>query len=781
MKVDKKAKRKARVKELAKARTQQKLDAARDVKSDFLFEEAKWCAQDAQFDKAIPLLEKALRLAPDNVEMLRFLGHLGHATGRTALELKALGRLWRLGAMPEEFYPAYVHLLMEAKRYDDALAVCQKGLAHLAGKRFRGVATQRRFFQDISTICGRFAGTATPPPAQSMRPAQQAKSVTSAPPAPRPPSPVPPAAPAPAAPQPTALPAIPVTISVDRQAFLAAMTAGRFADPAVYDLCLQGHRLRFRESFESLICLAGLKNVRSLWYQEETARKVMRRFHGRALLADEVGLGKTIEAGIVLKEYILRGMVKAALILVPAPLVSQWQEELRSKFDLAVPSTDDANFRAQGEAFWDARVVVASINIAKSRKHAETVCRREYDLVIVDEAHHLKNRSTQNWKLVNALKKRFLLLLTATPVENNLMELYNLVTLLKPGQLSTPSEFKAEFMTRGDPTAPQNRVRLRQLLDQVMIRNTRALAKVNLPPRYAHTVRIDPAAHERELYQRVTDLVRRINTDDGSRRRVLLKTLLAEAGSSPPAVAKTVGAMLADPQLSADQYDAARAIVNLTRTMADTRKNAVLLDLLRAMPGKTIIFVKYTATLEHISDFLTGRRIAHALFHGGLNNAEKDRQIEAFRQAQDLLVTTEVGGEGRNLQFCHQMINYDLPWNPMRIEQRIGRIHRIGQESEVLIQNLCAAESAEDYILEILDRKINMFEMVIGEIDMILGRIRGEAEFSELVYDIWVKSASKADQDRGFSQLAAQLARSKNAYLQSRSLDTRLFGENYEL
>ncbi len=317
--------------------------------------------------------------------------------------------------------------------------------------------------------------------------------------------------------------------------------------------------------------------------------------------------------------------------------------------------------------------MVASINIAKSRRHADIVCRREYDLVIVDEAHHLKNRSTQNWKLVNALKKRFLLLLTATPVENNLTELYNLITLLKPGQLSTPSEFKAEFMTRGDPTAPQNRARLRQLLDQVMIRNTRALAR---------------STCRRATPIRCGSIPRPTNAGSTSGSRI---------------------------------WCAASALT--------TARGAG-----RCLPPDP-------------------RRTGHHRSRRG----------------------------GGNLQFCHQMINYDLPWNPMRIEQRIGRIHHIGQESEVLIQNLCAAKSAEDYILEILDRKINMFEIVIGEIDMILGRIRSEAEFSELVYDIWVKSASKADQDRGFGQLAAQLDRSKNAYLRSRSLDTQIFGENYEL
>ena len=127
------------------------------------------------------------------------------------------------------------------------------------------------------------------------------------------------------------------------------------------------------------------------------------------------------------------------------------------------------------------------------------------------------------------------------------------------------------------------------------------------------------------------------------------------------------------------------------------------------------------------------------------------------------------------------MINYDLPWNPMKIEQRIGRIHRIGQTKEVMIHNLCAAESIEDYILDILDRKINMFEMVIGEIDMILGRIRDEKDFSDMVCDIWTNSLSKKEREHGFDQLAARLQRSKAQYKKTRELDEKLFGVNYEL
>ena len=120
----------------------------------------------------------------------------------------------------------------------------------------------------------------------------------------------------------------------------------------------------------------------------------------------------------------------------------------------------------------------------------DTVCARSYDMLIVDEAHHLKNQTTLNWKLVNAIQKTFLLLLTATPVQNNLEELYNLVTLLKPGHLKTRKAFKEQFVARGNPTDPQNRERLRDLLKEVMVRNTRSASQINLPPRFATTAKI---------------------------------------------------------------------------------------------------------------------------------------------------------------------------------------------------------------------------------------------------------------------------------------------------
>jgi superfamily II DNA or RNA helicase len=782
---DKQARRKARVKAKKKEREKASTAALRREKADFFLYEAMWFEECMEYEKALGKVEKALRSAPNDPDILLALGRIANKAGKSDLETHACRQLYRTGNLPQDFTANLCWGLVLQGRTQEALETAEETLRAIAGRRKKGIAALRKTLVAVRNHCVAVIENAATagevlrtiekskiPPSAKNRLAEPAASKAAA---------VPSVAGDNRSNKPAPIAAVPVSVSVDTEAFAAVLSGGHFKDPDAYALALEAQQIRFRESYDQLICLPFLKNVRSLPYQEETARKVLKDFRGRALLADEVGLGKTIEAGIIIKEYIQRGMIQSALILTPTPLVSQWKDELQSKFGLAFPSTDDPDFRTGKNGFWKSPFLLASINIAKSKKHFDTVTKREYDLVVVDEAHHLKNRSTLNWKLVNALKKRFLLLLSATPVENNLMELYNLITLLKPGQLKTATEFRSEFMTQGDPTDPRNRARLKDLLGQVMIRNTRAVARINLPPRFAYTVQVQPSPHEQELYDRVTQLVQQINADSGSRRKLVLKNLLATAGSSPPAVAKTVQRLLLSPDLSDSGHRQARAIVNLTRSMADTRKNDMLEKLIRSMPGKTIVFVKYVATLEHLSDFFTWRNIGHCLFHGAMDNAEKDRQILVFREEKDVLLTTEIGGEGRNLQFCHQMINYDLPWNPMKIEQRIGRIHRIGQEKEVVVHNLCAVGSAEEYILDILDKKINMFELVIGEIDMILGRIRGEREFSEMVYDIWVQSVSAEERRKGFGRLADQLVRSKNGYLKTRELDEKLFGETYEL
>jgi superfamily II DNA/RNA helicase len=144
-----------------------------------------------------------------------------------------------------------------------------------------------------------------------------------------------------------------------------------------------------------------------------------------------------------------------------------------------------------------------------------------------------------------------------------------------------------------------------------------------------------------------------------------------------------------------------------------------------------------------------------------------------------VLLGTGIGGEGHNLQFCHVMINFDLPWNPMEIEQRIGRIHRIGQEKEVQIYNFCQSGSIEDHILNVLDRKINMFELVVGEVDMILGRLQDEKDFAEMVFEIWTHNAGDRERQEAFDALGTRLKRARNAYEKSKELDEKLFQEDF--
>jgi superfamily II DNA or RNA helicase len=770
----KKAKRKAKLKQ---AKTRKNLSVQRSQRR-FLLDEAIWLRETGNYPDALIAIRQVLRQDPDNEVALHEMLIIGQTTHNPSVEFAALEGLERIGQMPVFVRPMYCRLLLLRKRNQDARRVAEEGLALLPHVRISGKRELRRVFNE-------FIEAEKPEPAPrsespSRRPPAPAASVLPAPAAGIAPRPVPPSAyPEPKAP--LALPPIPVVIEMDDAAFANAIQSRPLGLLEDYDLTLQAHQIRLRESFDRLLCLVTLKNVRSFPHQEETARKVLRRFRGRALLADEVGLGKTIEALMVLKEYIQRGMVKSALILTPASLTAQWAEELRDKFGLDFPSSDDTAFRAMGDAAWEQPFLVASINQAKSKKNYALVAGREYDMVIVDEAHHLKNRNTLNWKLINDLQKRFLLMLTATPVENNLMELFNLITLLKPGQLKTAGEFRREFMTRGDPTDPQNQSRLRELLGEVMIRNTRAVARIDIPPRFAQTLRVNPGPVEQEIYDRITAFVQSIHRQRDGGSRLLLKTLLEEAGSSPRAVAATLLRLTEKDELLPEQEDEVRAIHRLCGAAGGSRKNAVLLELVRSSVDKAIVFVKYQATLQYLSDFLEEERVPHAVFHGGLTGVQKEDQIRRFEGDTPVLIATEVGGEGRNLQFCHRLINYDLPWNPMKIEQRVGRLHRIGQQHEVSIYNLCAAGSAEDHILEILDKKINMFEMVIGEIDMILGRIQGDQEFSDLVLDIWAQTPDEVERRQAFTRLGSLLKRLKSGYEKTKTLDEKLFGENFEL
>jgi SNF2 family DNA or RNA helicase len=167
------------------------------------------------------------------------------------------------------------------------------------------------------------------------------------------------------------------------------------------------------------------------------------------------------------------------------------------------------------------------------------------------------------------------------------------------------------------------------------------------------------------------------------------------------------------------------------------------------------------------------------MYHGGMSSVEKNEAIRRFETSARVLLSTEAAGEGRNLQFCRTMVNFDLPWNPMRIEQRVGRIHRVGQTREVDIFNLSAEGTIEDHILDILDRKLNMFELVIGEMDMILGQLSDERDFEDLVMDVWARAQTPEQAATGFAKLGDALVEARESYRHMREYDEALFGQDF--
>ncbi|MGC8623890.1 MAG: DEAD/DEAH box helicase [Phycisphaerae bacterium] len=611
------------------------------------------------------------------------------------------------------------------------------------------------------------------------------------------------------------------------------------ADANILRLRLELEKLKLLRGFDELLCLDGLHAVDQLPHQIETVRKVLRYFHGRVLLADEVGLGKTIEAALLLREYLLRSMVQRVLILVPSPLTGQWRDELAGKFGL------EFNLAASGwdrEDWADRKRVVASISLAKSRRHFDLCAAAPWDLVIVDEAHHCKNRSTRNWQLVNALQRRHIFLLTATPVQNNLIELYNLLTLLEPGHLKTEADFKKNFVTRGNPRDPRNRRVLRDLLSQVMVRNTRGLVNINLPRRYAQTFALTPDENEAVLYRhldsylrwrcaplrtpRVADAEDNIGAADTGENqeeaavlasiaggvvqraigkdfntdaavagaaqwttleelwrhppddlpllnRLQINSILMAAGSHPRALRPALERL-------GLQDHRAGPLLEIARGLTQSAKENKLLELLSKNRGeKTLVFANFHATLDHLAGLMERHGIRFVLFTGGQSQLEKELAIDQFKHDVPVMLCSDSGGEGFNLQFCNTLINFDLPWNPMRIEQRIGRVHRIGQTRDVFVFNLCTRGSLEEKILAVLNDKLRMFELVVGEIGSILGNTEKGEDFESLVLDLWLKSRSAEDLDTAFADLGDTLIQAQGEYLKTKELDEALFGEDF--
>jgi len=522
---------------------------------------------------------------------------------------------------------------------------------------------------------------------------------------------------------------------------------------------------------DDLLCLPNC-TIDHLEYQVRTALRVTGALRGRALLSDEVGLGKTIEAGLVLKEYVTRGMVRRFLVLTVPSLVDQWAEELESKFSLSSATSNQPKFRGDPERFWtEENAIVASIHTFKQDSHLALAARRPWDMVIVDEAHYLRNRTSKAWQAVNALPRQFLLLLTATPVQNSLEDLYNLVTLLKPGHLPSPQQFRQRFINRDRPYEPREPEQLRQLLGQVMIRNTRANAGIQLPSRRAETVIYEPEPAERDFWEEWDrELREALSAVPVGKASLWGRLLLQAVGSSPSAWLGALG-KFPEPRL-AQQW---KTNAPLERSWERKTGN---LQPLTATEGGLVIFTQFLATQAALAQALEAKGVKTWILSGQTPAALRQDIVKSFREQGGALLLTRSGTEGRNLQFCHRLVNFDLPWNPMEIEQRIGRLHRIGQERVVEIYNFVQAGTLQAHLLEILQEKLNLFDLVVGETGLILGERFTSEDFEEEIFRRWQDSAG--DFAGALKTLGEQLSRGRSDLEEIKQLDETLFEHDYE-
>ncbi|MBW0259247.1 MULTISPECIES: DEAD/DEAH box helicase [Bacillus] len=530
---------------------------------------------------------------------------------------------------------------------------------------------------------------------------------------------------------------------------------GPWANWDMYRLATQVQKVTAIDSFEGLQAPAHLPAFTPLKHQLEVARRVVEEMNGKAILADEVGLGKTVEAGLIIKEYMIRGLAKKILILVPASLVSQWVQELRTKFYI------DAVEQKKSYVWEQCDVVVSSIDTAKRQPHRDTILSIAYDMVIIDEAHKLKNNKTKNYEFVRNLNKKFCLLLTATPIQNRIGEIFNLVSLLKPGHLGNEHQFKDIFAKKD--LQLEDHDRLKQLVNKVMIRNRRQDTGIEWTKRHVKTISIDFSPTEQALYDEICKLK---ENPSYTKHMFSIMTLERECCSSREAVYMTIKKM----QEEEKHILGSSAITQIMEKINQVEQNSKALEvvkLIQQLNEKVIIFTEYRATQIYLQWFLQQNGISSVPFRGGFKRGKKDWMKDLFRERAQVLIATEAGGEGINLQFCNQIINYDLPWNPMRLEQRIGRIHRLGQERDVHIYNMSTNGTVEEHILKLLYEKIQLFENVIGDLDDILTRIDIEDVETKL-HQILFQHEPDGDMKKKLTQFTSYLTEAQTPLLEKR-------------
>jgi len=575
------------------------------------------------------------------------------------------------------------------------------------------------------------------------------------------------------------------------------------------------------------------------------------------LLADEVGLGKTIEASLVLAQKWAEKRRKL-LLIVPATLRKQWNQELIDKFALPsvileaqrfkhVQKIGSANPFDSEAAFGQPAILICSYEFA-ARKQLE-LGRIPWDLVVFDEAHKLRNiyksEGAKTAKALDAaLQGRQKILLSATPMQNNLLELYGLVSIIDPHFFGDLESFKARYSRAKLP--PEELAHLRKRLERVCQRTLRRQVQeeggINFTRRYSLTEPYDPEPDELQLYRSVSNylqaddvlaikpvarhlvtlVIRKIlasssHAIQGTLQRMIdrleSKRSLADALSDYEELDDLADASdvededFIDPLALQGEIDTLKGFLQLASSIKRNAKGDALLRVLdksfamtERLGGqrKAVIFTESVRTQGWLFEVLNtaGYRDRVVLLNGSNTDADSQQTykdwiekhagssrisgsksadmkaalVERFRDQASIMICTEAGAEGINLQFCSLLINYDLPWNPQRVEQRIGRVHRYGQKHDVVVVNFINnANVADRRVFELLNRKFQLFEGVFGASDEILGAIESGVDIERRIHDIFQKCRSDVEIEQEFDQLQAQL----QVQIESRNQDAR--------
>ncbi|HVP59602.1 MAG TPA: SNF2-related protein [Myxococcaceae bacterium] len=565
---------------------------------------------------------------------------------------------------------------------------------------------------------------------------------------------------------------------------------------------------------------------------------------GGCMLADEVGLGKTIEAGIVLAQLVAEGKGRV-LVLTPATLRAQWQAELHEKFELPAVVVDGRNVRPDNNPFDQPVPVISSHPFAAGR--AELVRQLPWDLVVIDEAHRLRNAHRAGNKIAralrDALRDRPKLLLTATPLQNELMELFGLLSFLDEQILGPEHAFKSRYTVDPevgaipDGPAQELRDRLAPVVHRTLRRQVREY--VRFTARRSMVEDFAPSEEEQSLYDEVSEYLRRSEAaaiEPGKRTLLTLvyrKLLASSTFAIAPTLRKlaeslrrridaaklgvaALGRIAVHGRLGSSEADESSgwteeaeawsdepdhpALPSLATLEAEAfeleryadraesiRVNAKGEALKRALdrvftvarahqwPEKAVVFTESRRTQGYLAELLAAHGWAGriSLLSGDAGTPEERQAlVDEFRDRTQILLSTEAGAEGLNLQFCNLVVNYDLPWNPQRIEQRIGRCHRYGQQRDVLVLNFLNRQNAADARLyELLERKLHLFDGVFGASDEILGALETGIDFEKRVLDIYQSCRSTEEIARAFDALREDLEHRIDARMtQTRSL-----------